>query len=245
LDWVLEQFNYQGDYDFLGGSSTLGAYQVQSGTQALDYMFDVARSDGSSFFTSADGVLKLIGIFDKIPTSTLTFSDDGSGIPYLTLQNQYGDELLYNRVVASSPAGSVFVEDTESIAAFEASTLNLSGLLLNSTSQLTFAANTYLVLYSEPEVRFTGLSVELAGLSDSDKNSILNLDLTDQVTVRKSFAVGTPSQVSQDLMVTGIRHRIVPGSHVVEFSFEPSPFKQAFQLDDSVYGILDSDYVLR
>jgi len=245
MDWVLTQFSYQGDSDFMGGSSTLGAYQVSAGTQALDYMFSVARSDRSSFFTSADGVLKLIGIFDKVPTSTLTFSDDGAGIPYSTLQNQYGDELLYNRVVASSPAGSAVVEDAESIADFEVSTLDLSGLLLNSTSGLAAVANSYLVLYSQPEVRFTGLSVELAGLSAADTASVLALDLTDQVTVRKSFAVGSPAQVSQDLLVTGIRHQIRPGSHVVEFSFEPSTFAEPFKLDDAVYGILNGDYVLR
>lgn len=244
LEWVLTEFNYQGEYEFGGSSSTLGAYQVESGTQALDYMFRVAKSDRSSLFTSADGVLKLVGVFDKKPTSAVTFSDAGDGVPYLTLQNQYGDELLYNRVSASSPAGSAVVEDAESIAAFELSALDLSGLLLNSVSQLTSVANSYLVLYSEPQVRFTGLSVELAGLSAGDTSIILSLDLTDQVTVRKSFGVGSPSQVSQNLMITGIRHQIRPDSHVIEFSFDPSEFKETFKLDDAVYGILNSNYVL-
>jgi hypothetical protein len=244
LEWVLEEFDYKGDSNFLGGPSTLGAYQVDSGTQALDYMFSVARSAQSSFFVSADGVLELIGIFDKVPTSAVTFSDDGSGVPYLTLQNQYGDELLYNRVVASSPAGLAVVEDSASIAQFEVSTLDLSGLLLNSTVQLVAVANSYLNLYSVPQVRFTGLSVELAGLSVEDTNAILRLDLTDQVTVVKSFDVGSPLQVSQDLMITGIRHQIRPDSYVVEFSFDPSEFREAFKLDDAVYGILDGNYVL-
>ena len=244
LDWVLTEFNYQGDYDFLGGASTMGAYEVSAGTQALDYMFRVARSDRSSLFTDAGGTLRLIGIYDKKPTSAVTFSDDGDGIPYRSLLNQYGDELLYNRVVASSPAGTVAVEDAESIAAFEVSTLDLSDLLLNSTVGLTAVANAYLVLYAMPTVRFTGLSVELAGLSAADTQSILSLDLTDQITVRKSFATGTPVSVSQDLMITGIRHRISPDSHVIEFSFDPSTFKEPFKLDDAVYGILNGDYVL-
>ena len=86
--------------------------------------------------------------------------------------------------------------------------------------------------------------MELAGLSVEDTNAILALDLTDQVTVVKSFNVGSPLQVSQDLMITGIKHQIRPDSYVVEFSFDPSEFREAFRLDDAVYGILDGDYVL-
>jgi hypothetical protein len=124
------------------------------------------------------------------------------------------------------------------------STLDLSGLLLDSTAALTAVASSYLNLYSVPQVRFTGLSVELAGLSHDDTNSVLSLDLTDQVTVVKSFEVGLPAQISRDLMITGIRHQIRPGSHVVEFSFDLSEFREIFILDDPVYGILDSQYVI-
>lgn len=244
LNWVLNLFNYQGDSNFLGGSTVLGDYIVPMGTQALEYMFRVASSDRSSLFTSSDGILKLIGIYDKKPTSAVTFADDGSGLPYQSLSNQYGDELLYNRVVATSPAGSVVVEDANSIASYEVSTLDLQDLLNSDTATLTSVAGSFIALYANPQVRFTGLSVELAGLSVEDQQTILTLDLTDQITVKKSFAVGSPTSVQQDLMITGIRHRISAASHIVEFSFEPSVYKEAFKLDDAIYGILDGSYVL-
>ena len=245
LDFVVGEFNYPGPTDFKGGSTVLGAYQIDAGTGALDYMFKVASSDRASLYVSADGIIELVGVFDKEPTSSVTFADDGSGVPYRSLVNQYGDELLFNRVVASSPAATVSVEDTDSIAQFDVSTLSLTDLLVNSTSGLTSVATSYLVLYSVPSVRFTGLQVELAGLSADDAEVLLRLDLTDQVTVRKSFGVGDPLTVSQNLMVTGVRHTISADSHVIEFSFEPSEFKVAFTLDDVVKGILDQDeYVL-
>jgi len=245
LDWVLDEFNYQGSSNFGGGSSTLGAYQVDVGTQALDYMFRVAQSCRSSLFVGADGTVRLIGIVDKQPTSVCLFSDDGSGLPYKSLLTLYGDELLYNRVVAVSPAGSVAVEDVSSIEQFEVSTLELTDLLNPSSDSLFAVAQGFLDLYSVPSVRFARLSVELAGLSVEDTDLVLRLDLTDQVTVRKSFSVGSPSTVDQDLMIVGIRHQIRPGSHVVEFEFEPSVFRFPFILDDPISGILDDvDFVL-
>jgi hypothetical protein len=245
LDWLINEFDYAGPTFFGGGATVLGAYQIDAGAGALDYMFKIASSDRSSLYVSADGVIELIGVFDKEPTSLVTFSDDGFGLPYRSLSTQYGDELLFNKIVASSPGGSAFVEDTASIAQFDVLTLSLNDLLVNSTSGLTSVANSYLVLYSVPQVRFTGLQVELAGLSDADVQILLGVDLTDQVTVRKSFGVGDPLSVSQDLMVTGIRHTIAADSHVIEFSFQPSEFRVAFTLDDPVRGILDaSEYVL-
>lgn len=245
LDWVVGEFNYEGATNFWGGQAVLGAYQVDAGTGALDYMFNVAASDQSFLYVSADGVVELIGLFDRDPSATVTFADDGSGLPFQSLVAQYGDELLFNRIVASSPAGTVSVEDAASIAQFDVSALTVDNLLLKSTSDLGSLASALLDLYASPEVRFTGLQVELAGLSAADAEVVLRLDLTDQVTVRKSFGVGDPLVVSQSLMVTGVRHTIRPDSHVVEFAFEPSQFRVAFTLNDAVRGILDSvDYLL-
>jgi len=84
----------------------------------------------------------------------------------------------------------------------------------------------------------------LAGLSDSQIADILALDLADQVSVKKSFSVGSPSYVTQDLMVSGIKHRVRPGSHVVEFTFEPTPYKVGLRLDDAVKGTIDEDNYL-
>jgi hypothetical protein len=42
------------------------------------------------------------------------------------------------------------------------------------------------------------------------------------------------------VIVTGIQHRIVPGSHVVQFTFEPTPYRQSLELDDATEGLLDT-----
>jgi len=59
--------------------------------------------------------------------------------------------------------------------------------------------------------------------------------------VKKSFAGGWRGSVLQVLIVTGIRHSIVPGSHRIEFSFERSPYSDAFVLGDANFGVLGTD----
>lgn len=239
LQWVVDQINFLGEVDFDSGNATLGDYQVAAGTSALGYMFLVQQSESGFLFVSANGVLRFVGRFGSFNTEQLVFSDDGVSMPYQTLSVEYGDDLLYNKVFLSSPAGSVVFEGGTSVDDFGLSGLEYSDLLNNSVAGLTDLANRYLNRFSQPKVRFTGVSVELAGLSDERISELLNLELTSQVNVIKSFSIGSPGSVSQNLMVSGIRHRIVPGSHVVEFVLEESPFGSALVLDNAIFGILD------
>ncbi len=244
LQWIVDVFAYPGSVNFGAGNANLGAYTVPEGTQMLDYMFNVAASDRGSLYVDGDGVLQYVGRFDREAVSEVTFADDGSGVPYMSLEVSYNDELLYNRVIATSPAGSVVRTNKESLADFDWSVLELKNLLNDSVFELGEIADFYLEKLGSPQVRFTGLSVELAGLSSAQVEDILGLELADQVSVVKSFEVGSPLVVTQDLMVSGIQHRVSPGSHMVVFTFEPTPYKDGLKLDDAVRGTIDEDNYL-
>jgi hypothetical protein len=58
--------------------------------------------------------------------------------------------------------------------------------------------------------------------------------------VQKDYSTGTPTSETQTVIVSGIEHRIVPGSHIVSYTFESTDQNQYFTLDDSVFGILDT-----
>jgi hypothetical protein len=190
---------------------------------------------------AADGDVTFIGRYARKDVSELTFADDESGIPYSALQNEYGDELLFNRIFVSGDVGSVTLEDTTSISSFGLSVLTVPDLLNQFTFELDSIASYLLNLYGEPAVRFTGLQVELAGLSSANKAAVLGLDLADQVSVKRSFSVGAPSSVTQKVIVTGIRHSIRPGSHTINFTFEPSPYEDLFTLNSLTFGILNAN----
>lgn len=240
LQWIVDIFAYKGSVNFGAGNANLGDYTVPEGTQMLEYMTNVAASDRGALYVDGDGVLQYVGRFDREAVSEVTFADDGSGVPYMSLVTSYNDELLYNEIIAASPAGSVIARNEDSIASYELSSLNLSYLLNNSTFELQEIADFYLEKLALPQVRFTGLTVELAGLSAAQIEDLLNVEIADQISVKKSFSAGLPAVVTQDLMVSGIQHRIQPGSHMITFTFEPTPYKDGLKLDDATRGTIDS-----
>lgn len=238
---VLDNFSYSGNSSLDYGNANLGAYDIPFDTQLTDYAFNVASSDNGNFFVAADGTVTFVSRYGRPPVSEVTLADDTTGIGYSALTNVYGDELLYNRVAVTSPAGTSVAENTTSVDSFGPSVLTLNNVLNSTTIDLDWLASNYVDLYSEPQLRFTGAQVELAGLGSSDVTDLLNIDLADQVSLKKTFGIGSPGSVTQDLLVSGIQHRIRPGSHVIQFQFEPSPYRDVLLLDSTTNGILDTD----
>jgi hypothetical protein len=240
---------YQGPYSVGTGSSTLGAYPITEGTNVLTYLQNVATSEQGYLFIASNGTLTFTGRAAVLnPVSSIAFVDTGSGgIPYRTLENQYGDELLYNYIQTRSPVYDVAptatstASDATSIALYQAQQLTKLDLL-NSTVAETAALGQYLLgRYMNPVLRFTGVTVQLAALSSADQVTALSTDLTRIASVQKTYSVGSPASVTQTLIVSGIKHAITPGSHVVEYTFESSDQSAYFTLDDAIFGILDTN----
>jgi hypothetical protein len=159
----------------------------------------------------------------------------------MSLVNQYGSELLYNYIVTQSPAGAAQTNsDSTSISLYQAQNYNLLNLLNSTTSEVNGLCAYLLGKYRNPVVRFTGVSCELAALTSAQWATIFAIDLTSIVTVQKDYSTGTPTSESQTLITSGIEHRIVPGSHIVSYTFESTDGNQYMTLNDSVFGILDT-----
>lgn len=236
------EINYQGSRSIGTGTSTLGAYAVSQDTNVLNYLQQVNTSEQGYIFTAADGSLTFKGRSSVLnPVSGASFTTNGTGIPYMSLVNQYGSELLYNYIVTQSPAGAAQTSsDANSIALYQAQNYNLLYLLNSTTSEVAGLGAYLLGKYRNPVVRFTGVSCELAALTSAQWSTIFAIDLTSVVTVQKDYSTGTPASESQTLITSGIEHRIVPGSHIVSYTFESTDGNQYMTLNDSVFGILDT-----
>jgi len=245
VDAVLDrpEIAYQGARSIGTGTSTLGAYAVSQDTNALNYLQQVNTSEQGYLYTAADGTLTFKGRSSVLnPVANASFTTNGTGIPYMTLVNQYGSELLYNYIVTQSPAGAAQTSsDATSISLYQAQNYNLLNLLNSTTTEVAGLGAYLLGKYRNPVVRFTGVSCELAALTSAQWSTIFAIDLTSIVTVQKDFSTGTPTTESQTLITSGIEHRIVPGSHIVSYTFESTDGNQYLTLDDTIFGTLDNN----
>lgn len=237
------EVNYQGARAIDTGSSTLGAYAIAQDTNVLNYLQQINTSEQGYLFMSASGTLTFKGRSSVLnPVAGATFNTDGTGLPYQTLINQYGDELLYNNISTQSPAGGVQnTTNAASVALYQSQTYQLLDLLNSTTTEVAGLGNYLLGKYQNPVLRFTGLSTQMAALSTANQNIVLGLDLTSICTVVKNFVVGTPSTETQTLIVSGVSHNITPGSHVVAFTFESTDGNQYLTLNDSIFGTLNNN----
>jgi hypothetical protein len=241
---------YQGPRAIGTGSSVLGAtaanaeFSISQGTSLLNYLQTVTTSEQGYLYVSANGTLTFKGRTQVLnPNVNAVFTGNPAiGVPYQTLMNEFGDELLYNVIVTESPAGGPFTAtDNNSVAQYQAQTYSQTSLL-NGTSLEVESLGQYLLgKYRQPQLRFTGLSTQLLALDDAKQNTCLNLDLTDTCNVVKHFAVGSPSSVDQTVIVTGISHNITPGSHIISYTFESTDGNAYLTLDDPIFGTLDNN----
>ena len=239
----LPEINYQGARSIDAGSSTLGAYAISQDTVCLNYLQQVNTSEQGYLFMSANGTLTFKGRSSVLnPVAGATFNTDGTGLPYQTLINQFGDELLYNYIVTQSPAGAAqTTSNAASIALYQSQNYNLLDLLNSTTTEVAGLGNYLLGKYQNPVLRFTGLSTQLTALSKANQNIALTLDLTSICSVVKNFVVGTPATETQTLIVSGVSHSITPGSHIISYTFESTDGNQYLTLDNSIFGTLDNN----
>jgi hypothetical protein len=244
------EIGYQGGTFLDTGASILGgtpggggAYDVPEGTNVLSYLQRVSASEGGFLFMSHSNVLTFVDRTRNLnPASVASFTDDGTGIPYQSLTNQFGDELLFNSIQMQSPAGNVqTASDSTSIARYQASQYSKLDLLNHTTSEVLDLAGAFLALHKDPVLRFTGVDLQLAALDSAHQTAVLSLDLIDVVTVQKSFSVGTPASVNEPLIVSGISHTIRPGDHRVRLTFEHLDSRAYFTLDNDPLGKLDEN----
>jgi len=227
----------------LGGTAANAGFSVEDGTALLNYLQTVTTSEQGYLYMSADGTLTFKGRTQVLnPVSGATFNGGVSDIRYQTLNNEFGDELLYNQILTQSPAGAQQVAtDQTSINQYQVQTYSQTSLLNATVTQVADLGLYLLGKYKQPVLRFTGLSTQLLALTEAQQNICFNLELTSIATVTKTFVAGAPTTVSQTLIVSGISHNITPGSHIVTYTFESTDGNQYLTLDSAIFGTLNEN----
>jgi hypothetical protein len=222
------------------GTINLQGDVVDDGTGVLNYLQTVETTESGNLFIDKSGRVTFQDTLTGPSSAGLvTLTDDGTGIPFSNVAVVYGSELLYNRVVITRTGGSPQItQDTDSQNSYGISSLNIDGLLFNSDTDSLALANALLGSYSEPEYRFDSITVQMSELSTAQQNSLLALDLTDQVKIKF-----TPNNIGSQIVkygqITGIEHRVGIFVHELTFKFRTLEYAE-FVLDDAVFGLLDT-----
>jgi hypothetical protein len=223
------------------GNSTCGAFPISNNEVVLNYLHKIEQTEQGFVFCSADNTLTFKSRTSVLSqTGGVAFTDDGTGTSgYTTLDVDTSDDLIFNRIVAQSPAGDAqVVSDATSISQYDTITLEATDLLNSTTAEVLSLADLILQTYKQPEVRFNGLSQQLSALSLTNQNLLLGLDLTNLATVKRSYTVGSPASVTKYVTVEGISHSITPSAHQITYRF--GALSQAgFILNSGIFGLLD------
>lgn len=131
-------------------------------------------------------------------------------------------------VVAPNPV-QLFPTDQQTIAPESQTNYGVQSIVIQDAPLATDADAAILADYlirSEPNFWYTGLSINMHALTDTERNAVSTLDIGDFVAVVKTFKFGTPPVVQKNLFVEGINHVITPSTHHIDLYFSPVGFSQ-------------------
>lgn len=234
LNWNVDKRSIETGLQLLQGDT------VEEGTNALTYLQQVSKSEPGSFFIAKNGFATYR---DRIPNQSsdniTEFSDDGTAIPYKSIQVIFGSELLYNEVTVNiQDGGSVSVSSTSSQIEYGISSLVLDDLLLSSLDQADDMAKFLVSKFNDPEYRIQSVTIDLKDISTEDVNKVLALDLNDVCEV-----VFTPNNIPPAIdrftEVISISHRVTPTLHEVTLGFAALDLN-FWRLNDLVFGRLSA-----
>lgn len=238
IDWSTE------DRDIETGAMELGADTVTEGTNALDYIRRITRSEPGSFFIAKNGDVTYRDRRTGPTSGGTILADDGSGVPYSNMTVEYGSELLYNEIFASSVITETGVQALaqDSIDEYGVFNLTRTDLLINSATDLesyvTFLANKF----KDPEYRFKSVQIILDQRTAIQQAEILALEIGDVVQI-KFTPNGVAPAIEKYAEIISLDHAVDTINHVLTMGFSTLDFS-LLVLDDAVFGKLDNGNAL-
>jgi hypothetical protein len=200
------------------GVASLGADVIAENTTALSYLQTIDVSEGGALFIAKDGSVEFLERTASQATPVMSFTDDGTGVPFSDISLEFGTESLFTQVTVEYVGGTaVATAGTAVTNNYGLIELNIKTLLADS-DEADDIADFYLFRYSEPQVRIDQLEVRMNGLSAAQQLQVLDLELGDPVDiVFTPQGVGSP--IERVVVVDQIEHNITPADHNVRINF--------------------------
>jgi hypothetical protein len=243
---ALPQVNYTGTTNIDTGTVNLGhdnAYNVDAGTNTLQYITQINQAEQGRVFMSRAGVLTFQPrIGNTLSSPVIVFSDNGSNTPYDTVEIEFDADGVINRAFVKALDGKDAVaDDLSSQGTYFIQSISITNSLLHLQGEVNDLAD-YL-LEPEPGPRFTAVSTNFALLDDTERADAVTVDIGDTITVTKDIT--GLSSLTSELSIEGIEGIInFATGHRITYYTAPTTVVFQLILDDSVYGQMDSTNVL-
>lgn len=217
------------------GLATLGADVVEPGAAALAYLQLVAASEPGSLFIDRNGTLAFRDRSSLQRATGTTFSDDGTGIPFVAVARTVGTELVWTNVSVTYTGGTATASATAVQDDYGIVTLPWD-TLLSTSGQAEELADFWVGRYSVPTDRIEGLEVLVGeNLTATQRGAVLALEIGDLVTV--TFTPnGVGTALVQTLSVEAIEHEITDGGHRHTVRLSLSTSLSGFIIGQSLLG---------
>lgn len=232
-----------GSRDIETGISTMQSISDISGN-TLSILQIVEQSENGLLFMSKSGNLTFRSRHTTFPSSPeATFSDDGSDVPYLSVDYLNDDNEIYNVINLTRNGGTKqTVQDTASQGKYLVRSLTRDQLLNNSDTEVLDAANFLLGKYSSALIRFDNLVIDLKEASTSNQNAILQREVGDIIQVELTPpGGGSPAQINSLEIIDQISYSITPDIFTCSYQLSNANVQAFFRLDNALFGELDTD----
>jgi len=232
--------DYEGATSIDTGQSTLAAQTLSSDINAVQYLQQITNSEQGYLYVNRTGQMRFENRYGPISSApTVTFSDDGSDVPYQQIGRNLVSAELFNRLTANRTGNAtVTANEIPSQSSYGIRLLPLGEVLVTSDATVTDMLNFLMVQTASTEVRIETLTAILDTQSSGTQNTIAQLELADAVTVE--FTPPGVSQQTTNGTLQQIGHTFTVGeTWRVNLGMTPRDVTSYLTLNDATLGRLD------
>lgn len=203
--------------DISTGITTLQSTAVTVGQNALTFLQQIEASEPGALFISKDGFLTFRSRrYAPNYAGAIDITDDGTSITFRDIGVEFGSELLYNRASITRTGGTTQVTDNAtSQASYGIFAFNEEGMLMSTDTVAKSFSEYYANTFSEPVFRPRVVTIDMAAQSGNNQGLVAALDIDDLVLIK--FTPPGGQLIEKYMNISGIRHRITPGQHILDF----------------------------
>ena len=232
--------DYAGATSVDTGNSLLAAETLSADINAVQYLQKVTNSEQGYLYVNRSGQMRFENRYGPITSpATVTFSDDGSDVPYQQIGRNLVSAELFNKLTANrTGAATVTANDTASQSSYGIRLLPVGEVLVTNDETVTNLLNFLMVQTASTEVRINSLTAVLDTQGSGTQNTIAQLELADAVTVE--FTPPGVSQQTTNGTLQQIAHTYTVGeTWRVTLGMTPRDTTSYLILDDASLGRLD------